>query len=93
MLKWLGMKRTSDGNRVLFLVVVAAIVAIDFVGVVFGQASVHAGVDATLALVTSASPLGLALGASAVALAAWAARWRSGRVEHDGALRPLASHR
>ena len=87
------MKRTRDNSRVLFFVVVAAIFAIDFVGLVFGQASVHAGVDATLALVSSASPLDLALGASAVALAAWAARWLSGRVESEAALRPLQSHR
>ena len=87
------MKRTRDNSRVLFFVVVAAIFAIDFVGLVFGQASVHAGVDATLALVSSASALDLALGASAVALAAWAARWLNSRVESEGALRPLQSHR
>ena len=87
------MKPTRGHHPVLFFVALAAIFAIDFVGAVFGPASVHAGVEATLALVTSASPLGLALGASAVALAAWAARWLSGRVESDSPLRPLESHR
>jgi hypothetical protein len=87
------MKPTRDNSRVVFFVVVAAIFAIDFVGLVFGAASVRAGVDATLALLTSASPLGLGLGVAAAALAVWATRWLSGRVDSDGALRPLQSHR